>query len=213
MFGAHGSGLSGQTHHLDAVFGVSGLDVHCAVRLPGSGALVNITISAFSNVVDRAAALGVDLPTALLILPSNFERASSRSDLAYNSSTTWLSEALSHARIPHTVVLPDQPAQRFAARRAEFLRSRLDGTAELPLICATPRFVLQSYEMFEFVVGQLFKAAQMAKGRRGDESIRVDLVIGPRDGRYVKVAYEGPTVAAQPVSLTIRKLLQQQRSA
>ncbi|MDE2573556.1 MAG: hypothetical protein KGM44_13665 [bacterium] len=188
----------------------AGLDVHCTVRLPENGTLVDITFSAYANVAERAAALGFELPTALVILPSNFEHAASRSDLSHESSTSWLSSVFSEARVPHTVLLPDRATKRYAANRNELFRNRMDGTAELPLICASPRFVLQSFEMFSFVMEQLFAATQMAKGRRGEDRVRVSLVVGPSEGRYMNVSYVGPTAAAIPVALTIRKLLQQQ---
>ncbi|HVA36737.1 MAG TPA: hypothetical protein VNJ51_03920 [Candidatus Dormibacteraeota bacterium] len=193
---------------LDSVFAANGVDVHCSVRLPESGALVTISISAFRNVAEHAMHLGVDLPTALLILPSNFERAQTRGDLAYDSATWWLSSTLSEARVPHTVLLPDQSLQRFAANRAGLLRDRLDGTAPLPVLCATPRFVLQTPQMFTFVTEEIFAAAQMALGKSGDETAKIELVIGPRAGRYVKFTYVGPTSAANPVADTVRRMLQ-----
>lgn len=193
----------------DTVLGSAGLDVCCSVRLPESGALVTITISAFANVAERGAALGIDISTALLILPSNFESADSRSELAQDSSTSWLSDELTEARIPHTVLLPDRAAQRLSASQNDHIRSRMAGTAELPLVCATPQFALQSFAMFSLAVERLFMAAQMAKGKSAADAAHVDLVIGPRGGRYVRISYEGPTTAAPSVAATIRKLLQQ----
>ncbi|TAM73443.1 hypothetical protein EPN44_13685 [bacterium] len=191
------------------IFGSAGLDVHCSVHLPESGALVSIAISAFTSVAERGELLGIDLSTALLILPSNFESANSRSELAQDSSTSWLSDELTEARIPHTVLVPDREARRRPVNQADHFRSRMAGTAELPLICATPRFVLQTFDMFSLVVERLFKAAQMARGNAADAA-HADLVIGPCNGRYVRVSYQGPTTAAEPVAATIRKLLQEQ---
>ena len=193
------------------VFGSAGLDVHCSVHLPESGTLVNIAISAFANIAERGAALGLDLSTALLILPSNFESAASRSELAQDSSTSWLSDKLTEARIPHTVLLPDRQTQRRSVNQSDRFRSRMAGTAELPLVCATPRFALQTFEVFSLVVGYVFEAAQMARGEAADATY-VDLVIGPRSGRYVRVSYQGPVTEAQAVAATIRKLLQQDQT-
>ncbi|TAM91902.1 hypothetical protein EPN42_02375 [bacterium] len=192
------------------VFGSADLDVHCSVHLPERGTLVNIAISAFANVAECGAALGLDLSTALLILPSNFESAVSRSDLVQDSSTSWLSDRFTEARIPHTVLLPDRETQRRSMSQSDRFRSRMAGTAELPLVCATPRFALQTFDVFSLVVGYVFDAAQMARGEATDAT-HVDLVIGPRSGRYVRISYQGPVTEVQAVAATIRKLLQQEQ--
>ncbi|TAM56586.1 hypothetical protein EPN52_13585 [bacterium] len=189
--------------------GRAGLDVCCSVRVPGCENLVNITISAFPNVAARAEALGIDLATALLILPSNFETAASRSEFAYDSSTSWLSGALTDARISYTVLLPSRVSLRKTELHAQAFRNRVAGTAELPILCTTPQFVENSFDAFALSVQQLFIAARMAGGKRDADATVIHLVVGPRAGRYVRVTYEGPTTAATPVATAIRNLIAQ----
>ena len=141
------------------------------------------TSSEYPPVSKRAAAMGLTVPSGLVILPANFETADVGEELHFPKEALTISKLLSASGIPVSRLGADARRGFIYNRDANFVVPTLFLAAEL---VKSPDLLTASISVIQEYLGDVF--GQVA----GDRKVEADLVLEfGTSGQCRKISYKG----------------------
>lgn len=145
-----------------------------------------ILVEDYINVKKRIESLGYNQPAAMAILPRNFEKASSRSELVYEGTSETIRKLWKQKGILDTRLEKEGEKTFFVIEESfEWIG---------PLILFTSTMITQNPQMVDLSIGVISNyLADWFKGiTESEKKAKIDVIVEKKDGSYKKIHYEGP---------------------
>jgi len=163
-----------------------------------------ICISKVTDVQDTATTLGCRIPTDIALLPRNFFSANSKDELVHERDAITLRIYLRQAQISETSLEGD--GESFP----EILEHGIVDVVA-PVMFITFSAMSQNPHLLSIAIGVLSNyLTDFFKGRLGEKTARVNIVVKTKSGDYRKVSYEGPVNGLNALSEVVSSVAQEQ---
>ena len=160
---------------------------------------MTLVVSDYPSVVERAAAMGCDVPIGLAILPENFDRAEEPSDLIYAATSATVRTLLRINQISLVLVRPNSVdrLKQVSLKSADWLG---------PTLFISAAMMSDNGNAVSVALGMISNyLTDFFRGRGTKPEVRLSFVVEHTPNRHYKhLRYEGPVEGIPSLADAIR---------